>query len=414
MPERPYYQAITLRKQKLMTSQNAHDSTGSATDSPLGSMIRTGKESDAKKKLLAINFGGIGDEILFFPTLQTIHEYCPEWSITLLVEPRSKSAVELTNLVDHVITFDIKKRPLAVADLIELLAIIKDGGYDCIVSSGSSPMVSALLFLSGVRERVGYGSNTLSTLLLTQPVPLNRKQYAACMYHDLALGFLKEQGIPPRAILPESLVPKVILKDDAMERMSRFLERQGLERAKRSSNSKLILMHPGTSKLATQKGIIKHWPTDAWIDLLFLIAGENEKRPEAERDIVILAGGPDDKEIISDILMKAGDQIPHLVSAYGETRNLSDLAALIQLCDQMVCVDSAPMHVAVGLRKPLVALFGPFDPKLLLPNDRIFRYLWDSRGGSRTMLDGLGVNIPPADVFKALMELEKSPLPAHG
>lgn len=374
-------------------------------------MIRNGKESE-RKKILAINFGGIGDEILFLPTLQTIRNHAPNSSITLLLEPRSRSVAELTNLVDSVITFDIKKRPLSVGDLVDLLALIKEGGYDCVISSGGSPLVSALLFLSGIPERIGYHSNRLAPVLLTQPVPLNKKQYAAAMYHDLAIGFLKQKCLTPPAVSDEkindSLIPTVSLKPDSMDRIQNFIAERGLNREKRSAQSRLILVHPGTSRLATEKGIFKTWPTDSWIDLLFLIGRENEKKPDADRDIVILAGGPDDKEIIEGILDKAGDQLPHMVSAYGQTKSIADLAALIQLCDIMICVDSAPMHVAIGLRKPLVALFGPFNPALLVPNDSRFKTIWDSRGGTRSMLDRLGVNIPPQDVFQALTEAKET------
>jgi len=374
-------------------------------------MIRNGKESE-REKILAINFGGIGDEILFLPTLQTIRNCAPNSSITLLLEPRSRSVAELTNLVDSVITFDIKKRPLSVGDLVDLLALIKEGGYDCVVSSGGSPLVSALLFLSGIPERIGYHSNRLAPVLLTQPVPLDKKQYAAAMYHDLATGFLKQKRLTPPAVsgekINDSLIPTVSVKPDSMDRMQNFIADRGLNRERRSAQSRLILVHPGTSRLATEKGIFKTWPTDSWIDLLFLIGRENENKPEADRDIVILAGGPDDKEIIEDILKKAGDQLPHMVSAYGQTKSIADLAALIQLCDIMICVDSAPMHVAIGLRKPLVALFGPFNPALLVPNDSRFKTIWDSRGGTRSMLDRLGVNIPPQDVFQALTEAKEA------
>jgi len=101
----------------------------------------------AFQKLLAINFGGIGDEILFLPTIKTIREAHPDWHITLLLEPRSKGVSELTDVFDEVLTFDIKKRPLLSSDLIELLGILREGGYDRVISSGSSPLVSMLLFL---------------------------------------------------------------------------------------------------------------------------------------------------------------------------------------------------------------------------------------------------------------------------
>lgn len=358
------------------------------------------------KKILAINFGGIGDEILFLPTLQTIRDHSPDSHITLMLEPRSRSVQELTDLIDVAVTFDIKKRPLAIGDLLELLALIKDGGYDCIISSGSSPLVSALLFLSGVRERVGYGSSALGQLLLTEAVPLNRNQYAAFMYHDLAIGFLKQQKIAPPAVPQSDLIPRVQLNQESVDRMRAFLAEAGInEKRWPDSSSRLILFHPGTSKLATEKGIIKTWATDSWIDLLYLIAGHNASKPE--KDIIVLAGGPDDQEIVADILARTADQASYMVSAYGKTKNLSDLAALIHLSDLMVCVDSAPMHVTVGLNKPLVALFGPTNPALLLPRDPKFKSIWDSRNGARSMFDRLGVKISPKEVFQAIVETER-------
>lgn len=360
-------------------------------------MIRNGKQSGNRKRLLAINFGGIGDEILFLPTLRTVKKYCPEYAINILLEPRSRSVSELTGLIEETVTFDIKKRPLLMQDLVELLALIRSGSYDAVLSSGSSPLVSLLLFLSGIPIRVGYYSNRLSPILLTQPVMLNRKQYAAYMYHDLALGFLKTQGITPHMIPDEDLIPAVTVAAESQRRMQDFLMEKGIARGR------FILVHPGTSRLATVKGIIKTWSTESWLDFLALVERHNSGLPQEERVPVILAGGPDDKEIIADILARL--RAPsHLVSAYGQTKSLADLAALVSYAALVVCVDSAPMHVTVGLNQPLVALFGPTDPSLLLPSLSRFQFVWDRRDGTRSMFDGLGLDISPQRVFEAVVK----------
>ena len=44
---------------------------------------------DKKKRILAINFGGIGDEIFFLPTLISLKKEFPNSEITLALEPRS-------------------------------------------------------------------------------------------------------------------------------------------------------------------------------------------------------------------------------------------------------------------------------------------------------------------------------------
>ena len=124
-------------------------------------------------KILAINFGGIGDEVLFLPTLKTLREAYPDAHITLMLEPRSQSIKQITNLIDDTVTFDIKKRPLFLADIVEVVHLIQDGEYELVLSSGSSKMVSILLFLGGSTWRIGYDSGPLSRLLLTHPVRLD-------------------------------------------------------------------------------------------------------------------------------------------------------------------------------------------------------------------------------------------------
>ena len=62
------------------------------------------------KRILAINFGGLGDEILFLPTLISLKKEFPHAKITLALEPRSKSIQQLTDVIDDVILVDLKNK----------------------------------------------------------------------------------------------------------------------------------------------------------------------------------------------------------------------------------------------------------------------------------------------------------------
>lgn len=429
-------------------------------------------------KVLAINFGGIGDEVLFLPTLERIKELAPDCELTLLVEPRSKSVMEVTNLIDKIITFDIKKKPLTLVDLIRLTMLLRTGGYDMVISSGSSPMVAMLLFLSGIKLRVGYDSGSPVKSLLTHPVKLVREQYAADMYHDLTKGmanYLRRKADANASIRDVDhtyQVPKVTLKAESLAAMKAFLE-EGLRATQKAVTTddtkpadispidtrpvKTVLIHPGTSQMAVSKGIIKHWSSENWLAFIRLLQNQKDQ-PFQTR--VILCGGPDDKEVVAGLerLLKAdsgqgkngssASAAPY-ISAVGKTKGLADLAALTSLCDVLVCVDSAPMHIGVGLNKNLVALFGPTDPKLLIPNQKNFKVLADrpeyahsngvvsakspangispapasavasapassaSASGSasvatappRSLQDGLGVRLHPESVYQSLLDL---------
>lgn len=307
-------------------------------------------------KILTINFGGIGDEVLFLPTLEGIRASYPDAEIALLVEPRSAGIGVITDLIDEVVTFDIKKRPLLGSDLIELITLVRRGSYDMVVSSGSSPMVAGLLFLSGIPRRIGYNSNRLAPYLLTEPMPLNRSQYAAKMYHDLIAAL-------PGAAKALPAIPRIKAGAQEKESMESLLAKlwsaAGDAGKARNRQRKRILIHPGTSQLAILKGLNKTWSAENWCKLVELL----EKEPGVD---VILAGGPDDKEAIEQInaKLKPGSKV---ISTYGHTRNLKELVGLIDICDLIVCVDSAPMHLAVALNKPLVALFGPTNEAVLMP-----------------------------------------------
>ncbi|EKE04621.1 MAG: heptosyltransferase [uncultured bacterium] len=351
-------------------------------------MIRRQKKVKTTK-ILAINFGGIGDEILFLPTLKSISAFYPIPHLTLVVEPRSKSIKELSSLIDKVITCDVKGK-FKYFNLIKLIFKIWPGRYDIVVSSGSSKLVAILLFLTGIRKRIGYDSGLLSRILLTKAVPLNKNQYAANMYHDLATAINPEQDplLPEINILPENMIW-------ANEKIG-------------SRDKQIIVIHPGVSKLSIEKGIIKFWSITNWVDLIVKLLCSGKYK-------VILTGGPDDEGVFLQLraeLARYNLLDDGLINLYGETKNISQLAALISLSNVLVCVDSAPMHIGVGARTPIVAIFGPTDEKKLLPqNDYRFAAvreesldcypcLWDKRQTSCDYLDCLNIN--PEKVFEVI------------
>lgn len=319
------------------------------------------------KKVLFINFGGIGDEILFFPTLKTFKQLYPDSNITLLLEPRSACSVNLTNTVDNILQYDVKSNNKGIA-FFNLLKLIKSGKFDAVISSGSNKFISILLFLSGVKTRIGYDSGFLSKIFLTNSVKLNKKQYAGMMYHDLLKGI----NIREKAALPEIIIPESMLEI--------------AETLLYKKDKPIITIHPGVSKLSIVKNIIKGWPEERWAELV-------EKLVETENYYIALCGGPDDEKVIEKIRQEIKNRninTDFIIDLYGKTKNIIELAGIIKLSDALICVDSAPMHIGVGVETKIVALFGPTDEKKLLPEHNRFKVvkksdlacrpcLWDCR-----------------------------------
>ncbi|MBR6099313.1 glycosyltransferase family 9 protein [bacterium] len=282
------------------------------------------------KNILAINFGGIGDEIFFLPTLISLKKQFPQAKITLALEPRSKSVKDLTDLIDDMIFVDLKKKN-KYFELLKLIFLARKGKFDLAVSAGGNKFISIILSLTGIKTTCGYDTGDLSRKLLTHAVPLNKNQYACAMYHDLIRPLTNyNTELPEVNITPQEKRPNT------------------------------VLIHPGVSKMSIEKGCIKTVDAKVWAKVVDLLV-QNGKH-------VILAGGPDDKECIDTILGTINCKNSELFeNYYGKTRSMRDLGELISSAEKFLCSDSAPLHVAVALRTQTYVIFGSTDDKKLIP-----------------------------------------------
>lgn len=283
-----------------------------------------------RKKILCINFGGIGDEIFFLPALISLKKEFPNSHITLALEPRSKGIKDLTNIIDELILIDIKRKNKYI-EMLKLLIGARKGNFDIVISSGGNKLISILLYMTGIKIRCGYNSGKLSQKLLTHAVKLNKNQYACNMYHDLIRNITSYN-----TELPEI----------------------DIERRETISNS--VLIHPGVSKISVEKKCIKTIPPQIWAQTIDLLVANGKK--------VILTGGPDDEECIKSVLEQV--KTSNFENLYGTTKNLKELAELISSCEKFLCSDSAPLHIAVALGIKTYAIFGPTDDKTLIPQNK--------------------------------------------
>lgn len=316
-----------------------------------------------EKNILFINFGGIGDEILFLPTILSVKQNFPNSKISLCLEPRSKSVMDLSSLIDEIFEVDIKNKNKYI-ELLKFIFKARKKHFDIAVSSGANKLVAVILFLIGAKKRFGFKTGFLSKLLLTKEVDLNKNQYASKMYHDLVNDLTQYRNE----------IPKI-----------------EIENVEKIENS--VLIHPGVSKISIKKNIFKTISAEKWAQVINLLLEKNKK--------VFLIGGNDDKEVIDIILKQVDINNSNFKNLFGTTKNLKDLAVLIKKSEKFVCSDSAPMHIGVGLGIETYAIFGPTDEKKLIPknincypiigNCNCRPCLWDKRQTTCEKLDCLKI-----------------------
>jgi len=75
---------------------------------------------------------------------------------------------------------------------------------------------------------------------------------------------------------------------------------------------------------------------------------------------LVLTGGPGDRVMVDHVRWALGDR--PVVDASG-VLNLPAMAALLARLDVLITGDTGPMHLAAAVGTPIVALFGPSDPR---------------------------------------------------
>jgi ADP-heptose:LPS heptosyltransferase len=316
-------------------------------------------------RILALVPGGIGDQILFFPTIDNLKGRYPDAEIDVIVEPRSTAAYRVSKSVDKVIPFDFKDVN-GPADWGNLLGIIRDREYDVAMSLGRRFGVGFLLWLTGIPVRIGFDTG-ISKLFLSNPVALNLNQYAAQMFHDLVKGLDITDPCPTLAIN----VPKADIDWVEAEQ-----QRLGI------NESGYVLIHGGESKPDRTIGADRIYPVKQWQQIVKDLQTRQPTIP------VVVIKGPDDGEFIESLLALCPTL--KVISPI----DIGKLAATIAGANLMLCTNSGPMHLAIAVGTYTIALFGPSDPQKLLPDN--------GRSIAIKSRTGNIADIPPSDVLEKI------------
>jgi lipopolysaccharide heptosyltransferase II len=108
-----------------------------------------------------------------------------------------------------------------------------------------------------------------------------------------------------------------------------------------------IVLQPGT------RWASKRWPVEAFAELVPLLASAN-----AGFRFAILGGGED--RSLGEVIARADPA--RCLDLTGRI-SLPEMVEWIRLSELMVSNDTGPMHVAAALGTPVIALFGPTEPR---------------------------------------------------
>jgi heptosyltransferase-2 len=273
-----------------------------------------------------------GDIILTLPMAQRLRSAFPHTRVAMITIPQAADLLRNHPAIDDRILYDKKGSQRGMRSLLRLARDIHKRRFDVALIPHRSLRSALIGRLAGIPRRIGFASSA-GKILLTDRVADDRA------VHEISrnLSLLGPLGVAAEGMFLPDLYPD----DTDRAAVDAFLAGQpGLD------VGRLVAVAPGSV-----------WNTKRWIPEHF--AGLIRRLVESGL-VVVLVGGEGDRALCREIHATAGAR--GVLDASGAF-SLLQSAEVIRRCRVCVSNDSAPMHLAVAMRTPVVALFGATVPE---------------------------------------------------
>jgi len=278
----------------------------------------------------------IGDTILALPAIENLKKNFPQAQIWMATIERVKDLFTSPDSAEGIISLPNLTELRNLRDFTQKL---KEFDFDIGLLLTNSFSSAFLFYLAKIPERWGYQSDGRG-ILLTKGVPLKEEE-DSCHQVNYYLDLISGLGLRTRQL--EINLP---LYQEEKEAARKKLLSLSLDLSR-----PLIILSPGA-----YYGPAKRWPASHFAGLATLF----QKRKAAE---IIIVGSSDEIELGESV---ASFMKKKPVIFTGKT-TLRELLGLISQAALFVTNDSGPMHMANALKVPVVAIFGPTNPKVTGP-----------------------------------------------
>ena len=355
---------------------------------------RRGGPSSEIRKILVLEAGNLGDIVGILPFLNNLRISYPEAHIAFLGNPSMFPLLENLRFVDELIPVRFpwsihfsqwsRYNPLSAhwTQLARALREVRQREFDLALSGRGDLRDNFILWLTGIRRRIGYGFLGGGFLLTETAKPdLTHLHRSDCW-----LRLLEHLG-------------KVVSDRQPRLQLSREEElfaKEYLAKLRIGDGDLVIGIHPGARIRVRQ-----------WGTANFRAVGEKLAAQHPAK--ILWFQDPNEKT--------PNDLPPSFVPV---ALPLRQFMAVLARCNLLVCNDSGPMHIATGLGVPIVGVFGPTEPAWFGPLGEqnkivINPAFWCRPCADRCIFDQPYClrTISVEEVFQASSDLSAGRMPVH-
>jgi heptosyltransferase-2 len=287
------------------------------------------------KKILVTFLMHLGDLILVTPFIHALRKAAPNAHITMLVDDKLKDVVMFNPNLNQVMTIDKKGHDNKISALIKCAKNLSSQKFDIVINLHPNERCSFICAFTKTPLRVG-AAHFLFRWRWDKYIKLDRSLHAVDMYLDvlakLGVKSLKNNGLE---IFPSSV---------HFRKADDFWRSNGVK-----PEDKLIGFNIGSAV------VTKRWASERFAKVADILSSEGYG--------IVFFGGEMDKEMVKEAA-KHMRFVPIIATG---AFSIGTLAAAMRRCQLIITNDSGPMHVAISQKVPIVAMYGPSNPKLYGP-----------------------------------------------
>ena len=280
-----------------------------------------------EQRFAVVRLGSLGDIVHTFPAVAALRESFPPAEIVWLTHPRWVNLIVSSGLASEI--WPVGSRDLG--SVREIVGKLRARKWDAAIDYQGLWKSAFLPFFGAVSKRIGFSSATIREF----GVPVLYTDAVQCQTTHIA----DQNGELSLCAGATNPVGKVALtvSDADVARVRADLSKEDL--------SRYVVLSPGGGWRS------KCWPTDRFGALCRQIH-------EQIGISCVVNYGPGEESLVAEIQATSGSAKP--VPYDGE---LGTLSALLRDAQCIVGGDTGPLHLAIALGTPAVALFGPTDPR---------------------------------------------------
>ncbi len=295
---------------------------------PVRQLAQGRKPASQVESILIIKTAAMGDVLRTTTLLPALKRAYPNTRITWVTDASALPLLQHNPSIHRLL-------PLTA----EIAEALRHETFDLLLNFEKDPVPLALAGQVPARCHRGFAP----TLWNTPTVFNEASQYALILGICDELKFRQNAKTYPQIIAEMAELP---YERDGYEL---FLSESALQRREELLGTFVSAPRPWIG-LNTGCGSVfrtKLWPTEHWIGLI------SELRSLVPGASLLLLGGPAEKDMNAQILAAHPDVIDT-----GCDNTLEEFLGVVDACDLVISSDSLAMHVAIALKKLVVALFG--------------------------------------------------------